>query len=74
MSKINFGELRLGEITRKNLLNCVDTDWASAGPKVAEFEENWGLIFNYAYNKAVSSGTDAVINLISSVYDNIADA
>ena len=69
MSKINFGELRLGEVTRKNLLDCVDTDWASAGPKVAEFEKTWGHIFNYAYNKAVSSGTDAVINLISSVYE-----
>ena len=69
MKRINFGELRLGEETKKNLLNCVETDWASAGPKVSMFESNWGNIFGYKYNKAVSSGTDAVLNLISSVYD-----
>jgi len=67
--KINFGELRLGHITKQNLLDCVKTDWATAGPKVKEFETKWGKLFDYKYNKAVSSGTDAVMNMISSVYE-----
>ena len=72
-SRINFGELRLGEIAKNNLLKCIDTDWASSGPLVSQFEDQWGKIFGYKHNKAVSSGTDAVINLISSVYEYGAD-
>ena len=52
-----------------NLLDCVSKDWASSGPKVRKFEEKWGKLFNYKYNKALSSGTDAGINLVASLYD-----
>ena len=68
MKQINFGELRIGETAKNNLLDCVNTDWASSGPKVKEFERKWGELFDYKYNKAVSSGTDAVLNLVSSLY------
>ena len=67
--RIEFGELRIGTEAKMNLLNCVDKDWASAGPKVASFEKKWGKLFNYKHNKAVSSGTDAGINLVASLYD-----
>tara|TARA_R110002012_G_C11658971_1_gene612045 strand:+ start:2110 stop:3252 length:1143 start_codon:yes stop_codon:yes gene_type:complete len=67
--RIEFGELRIGSKAKHNLLDCVSKDWASAGPKVKEFEQKWGRIFNYKYNKALSSGTDAGINLVASLYD-----
>ena len=69
IKKIEFGELRIGEDAKRNLLHCVETNWATAGPKVKKFEEDWGLLFDYKFNKAVSSGTDAVMNLVSSLYD-----
>ena len=68
MNKIEFGELRIGEEATKNLLHCAETNWATSGPKVKKFEDQWGSLFKYKYNKAVSSGTDAVMNLISSLY------
>ena len=69
MSRIEFGELQFGDTARNNLINCMDTNWSSAGPKVKEFEAKWGKLFGYKYNKAVSSGTDAVLNLVSTAYD-----
>ena len=59
--KIEFGELRLGRIAKKNLEDILNTGWASYGPKCREFEERWGHLFGYKYNIALSSGTDACI-------------
>jgi dTDP-4-amino-4,6-dideoxygalactose transaminase len=67
--RVEFGELRIGEVAKQNLLHCCDTNWASGGPKVKEFEDKWGNLFGYAHNKAVSSGTDACIAAVASLYD-----
>jgi dTDP-4-amino-4,6-dideoxygalactose transaminase len=69
MDRIEFGELRFGETSRKNLMDCMDRNWSSGGPKVKEFEKKWGKLFGYKYNRAVSSGTDAVLNLVSTAYE-----
>ena len=57
MKKIEFGELRIGDTARKNLMDVCDTNWASGGPKVKELEEKWSKLFNYTRSIAVSSGT-----------------
>ncbi len=67
--RVKFGELRLGETAKKNLLDVIDTSWASGGPKVKKFEEEWGKLFGYKYNVAVSSGTDADICCCAALYD-----
>ena len=36
MKRIEFGELRIGEKARANLMDVCDTNWASGGPKVKE--------------------------------------
>lgn len=69
MKRIEFGELRIGEKARQNLMDVCDSNWASSGPKVKEFEEKFGAIFNYKHVVAVSSGTDADINAYLSLYD-----
>lgn len=67
--RIEFGQLKLGEIARANLNDCIDKNWASGGPKVKEFENKWNTLFNYGSSVAVSSGTDAVLNAVAAVYD-----
>jgi dTDP-4-amino-4,6-dideoxygalactose transaminase len=67
--RIEFGEIKFGDTARKNLLDVWESNWASAGPKVAEFENEWGKLFGYKFNKAVSSGTDADINACLCLYD-----
>ena len=42
--RVEFGELRIGEKARKNLMHCVDNHWASGGEKVKEFEDKWGQL------------------------------
>jgi len=69
MKRIEFGELRIGEIARQNLIDVCDTNWASNGPKVKEFEEKWGRLFGFKQNIAMSSGTDGCINACLSLYD-----
>lgn len=67
--RIEFGELRIGEEAKQNLLNVVETSWASGGPKVKKFEEEWGKLFGYEHNVAVSSGTSADLTSCLALYD-----
>lgn len=67
--RINFGELRIGEIAKSNLQKIVDTNWASEGPLVKEFEDGWSRQFDYKHSISMSSGTDADINCCLCLYD-----
>ena len=67
--KIEFGVLGFGETARRNLLDTLDNNWVTMGPKVKEFEDKWGELFKYRYNVAMSSGTDADFNACVSLYD-----
>lgn len=69
MKRIEFGELRIGEKARKNLMEVCDTNWASNGPKVKELENKWSDLFNYERSVATSSGTDGCINSCLALYD-----
>src|SRR6185503_13953039 len=66
--RIEFGELKLGNTARSNLMDVCDTSWASSGPKVLEFEKRWSDLFGYKHSMAVSSGTDADINACAALY------
>ena len=67
--RVEFGELRIDEKARQNLMNVVETNWASGGPKVKRFEEEWGKLFGYRHNIAVSSGTSADLSACLALYD-----
>ena len=69
MKRIEFGELRIGEVAKKNLLHVCETNWASGGPKVKKLEQEWSDLFDYKKRVAVSSGTDGCINACFSLYD-----
>jgi len=69
MKRIEFGELRIGEVAKANLLDCCDNNWASGGPKVADFEKKWAKLFGYERAVAMSSGTDGVINACLTLYE-----
>jgi dTDP-4-amino-4,6-dideoxygalactose transaminase len=69
MKRIEFGELVIGEVARKNLMDVCDTNWASGGPKVKALESQWTDLFDYVKSVAVSSGTDGVVNACLSLYD-----
>ena len=64
MKRIEFGELQIGEVARKHLMDVCDTNWASGGPKVKELEKSWSELFDYERSVATSSGTDGCINFL----------
>ena len=45
MKRIEFGELKIGEVAKNNLLHVCKTNWASGGPKVKELEKKWSELF-----------------------------
>lgn len=67
--RVTFGELRIGDIAKKNLQQVIDTNWASGGPLVEQFEKNWNSKFGYTDSVSMSSGTDADINACLALYD-----
>jgi len=67
--RVEFGDLRLDERARKHLLDVMETNWVSAGPKVRAFEQGWGELFDYKYNIAMSSGTSADMAACMTLYD-----
>ena len=69
MKRIEFGELRIGQNARRNLLHVCDTNWASGGPKVKDLEDRWSKLFGYKRSVAMSSGTDGVTNACLALYD-----
>jgi len=66
--KVEFGHLEIGDKARYELADSLDNNWISMGPKVKRFEQGWGELFGYSSNMAVSSGTDAVINMCLALY------
>ncbi|MBM3233331.1 DegT/DnrJ/EryC1/StrS family aminotransferase [Candidatus Pacearchaeota archaeon] len=67
--RVEFGDLRLDEAAKENLLDCIAKNWISGGPKVKQFEEEWGNLFGYKHNFAVYSGTGGDIGACMALYD-----
>jgi len=67
--KVTFGELKIGDIAKKNLQRVMDSNWASEGPLVKEFEQKFAAKFGYKHAIATSSGTDADLCCCASLYD-----
>lgn len=70
--RIEFGGLRIGTIARQHLQDCLDRNWVSSGEKVKLFERQWNTLLGFQISKAVSSGTDACINMCLALYDGYA--
>ncbi len=67
--RVAFGDLKIGQTAQKNLRTVMDTNWASEGPMVRDFEKNWNDLFGYSQSVSMSSGTDACINACLVLYD-----
>lgn len=67
--KIKFGDLRISDRAKKTINEALDTSFVSGGPLIEQFEKEWGKLFGYKYNVAVSNGTDADIAACMALYD-----
>lgn len=60
MKRIEFGELRIGEIAKDHIRDCLSRNWISMGPKVELLEQEFAKIMGCKYAVALSSGTAAL--------------
>jgi len=67
--RIQFGDLRIDDRTRGHLLDIINGNWVSEGPKVKGLEAGWKKLFGYEHNVAMSSGTSADIAACMTLYD-----
>lgn len=67
--RINFGDLVIGDIAKDRIKKALDKNWVTEGGNVREFEEKFAKQFGYKHAIATSSGTDACIAALSSLYD-----
>jgi len=67
--RINFGDLVIGDIARDRIKKALDKNWVTEGANVKEFEEKFAKHFGYKHAIAVSSGTDACIASLASLYE-----
>jgi len=67
--RINFGDLKIGDIAKQYIQRALNENWVSEGANVKEFEQKFADKFGYKQAIATSSGTDADICCCASLYD-----
>ncbi|RLF34687.1 MAG: DegT/DnrJ/EryC1/StrS family aminotransferase [Thermoplasmata archaeon] len=67
--RINFGDLVIGDIARDRIKKALDKNWVTEGKNVEEFEKKFAKKFGYKHAIATSSGTDACIAALASLYE-----
>jgi len=67
--RINFGDLVIGNIAKNRIQRAIDKNWITEGENVREFEEKFSKTFGYKHAIATSSGTDACIASLLSLYE-----
>ena len=67
--RIEFGDLKLNELAKENILSSLKNNWISSGIMVKRFEQEWGDLFNYKNSVAMSSGTSGDMAACMALYD-----
>lgn len=67
--RITFGDLKIGDTTRKYVQAALEANWISEGANVRELEQKFADKFGYKHAVATSSGTDADTVACASLYD-----
>ncbi len=67
--RIKFGDVRLNNFSRQHVQDCLDSNWLTCGPKVAEFEKRWTKLCGTNHAVCVNSGTSADIAMCAALYE-----
>lgn len=68
MRKIKFGDIRIGEVARKNINECLDNNYVTCGPKSEELSNKWANLFNTKYSVGTSCGSSADLCALLTLY------
>jgi dTDP-4-amino-4,6-dideoxygalactose transaminase len=67
--RINFGDLKLGDVAKDRLIKALEKNWITEGENVSEFEEIFSQKFGYRHVIATNNGTSACIAALCSLYE-----
>ncbi len=67
--RIKFGDLEIGDIAKDRINKALKKNWVTEGANTKEFEEKIAKQFGYKHAIATSSGTDACIASLASLYE-----
>ncbi|MDD5476679.1 MAG: DegT/DnrJ/EryC1/StrS family aminotransferase [Candidatus Omnitrophica bacterium] len=67
MKKINVGNIEIGERERRAVIKVLDSGRISEGEKTREFEKRWADYIGSKYCVATSSGTAALITVLTAL-------
>ena len=67
--RINFGDLFIGDVAKDRIKKALDKNWVTQGENVKEFEERFAKQFGYKHAISTSSGTDACLASLASLYE-----
>lgn len=67
--KIKFGNVEINETSKAHVMDCLNSNHITMGPKTKKLEDIWAAKFGYADVKAVSSGTSACMAACMALYD-----
>jgi len=67
--RIKFGDLAIGDIAKDRIKTAMERNWVTEGANVREFEGKFARLFAYKHAIATSSGTDACIACVASLYE-----
>lgn len=68
-NKIKFGDIKINDISRQHVIDCLDNNYITLGPKTKLFEKKWAEIFGYPYSVAFNSGTSGLLAACITLYD-----
>lgn len=66
---IKFGELRITNLARQHIEDCLNNNHVTMGPKTELFEQKWSETIGVKHTIGVNSGTSAVTSLCMLAYD-----
>lgn len=68
-SKIKFGDVRVTELGKKHIQDCLDSNYLTMGPKTAQLEKEWAQLFGYNGVVCTGNGTAALIAACLTLYE-----
>jgi dTDP-4-amino-4,6-dideoxygalactose transaminase len=66
---IKFGDLFINKLSKQHIIECLDSNHITCGPKVQQFEQEFANLFGYTNTVMVNSGTSADMAACMALYE-----
>lgn len=68
MRKIKFGDIKVGQLAKNHINDCLDKNYFTCGPKSEQLSREWANLFNTKYSVGTSCGSSADLCALLALY------